>query len=38
MVLQAAGIQPTTDDIEMRACKKEDGENIGITEVEIYVQ
>ena len=30
--------QPTTDDIEMRACKKEDGKNIAITEVEIYVQ
>ena len=30
--------QPTTDDIEMRVCKKEDSENIGITEVEIYVQ
>ena len=30
--------QPTTDDIEMRVCKKEDSENIGITEVEVYVQ
>ena len=30
--------QPTTDRIEMRVCKKEDDENIGITEVEIYVQ
>ena len=30
--------QPTTDIIEMRVCKKESSENIGITEVEIYVQ
>ena len=30
--------QPTTDDIEMRVYKDEDDEDIGIQEVEIYVQ
>ena len=30
--------QPTTDDIEMRVCKDGSGENIAITEIEIYVQ
>ena len=32
--------QPTTDDIEMRVCRNEGGtnENIGIQEIEIYIQ
>ena len=30
--------QSTTDDIEMRVCKDGSGENIGITEIEIYIQ
>ena len=31
--------QPTTDDIEMRVCNNEsNGENIGIQEIEIYIQ
>ena len=31
--------QPTTDDIEMRVCRDEmNDENIGIQEIEIYIQ
>ena len=30
--------QPTTDDIEMRVCKDEDDENIGLSRVVIYVR
>ena len=29
---------PTSDDIEMRACRDEDNENVGIQAIEIYVQ
>ena len=30
--------QATTDDIEMRVCKDENGENIALTEIDIYVR